>query len=490
MSNPWQQVFESHREQIEESYVAEKYGQHKSDESQETQALYDLRNKMKNMGKDAVIAYLKRSKMSPERKARLAKSLGISIAENFEVDDIQEVAPPGAKYERMVKHIKDKYKKGGLTDKEKSIAYATAWKAKNEANEEVEYIEEEAKILVRVTKEDGSVFQKKIPQSQLADYRKRYKTVVVVGGSEQSQSNTNAKNEEYVGEAHGEKPKRWWDDDDDGIGYEKGEVSGKFKKKKKTRKEEYSDWRSEFPELAEATKAQKSVEGKAHSSYESEEGEKKKRKKKSAKSECDCSHEMKESAEILAQELGGELVDITENIGKALGAALKTATKVVPKLKLGTEPAGKLATRTTSTAIVKAKPQTTAIVKAKPQTTAITKPQTKTTAITKTDTKTGQLVKVKPETTALTRTQTGQLVRLDPKTGAITQVVPQTTAITKSGTGGVPPKGPDVPSGPGGGKPNFPSDGPIKPSLPLGLPKIRFKPYLRDPVADTSTLKL
>ena len=26
------------------------------------------------------------------------------------------------------------------------------------------------------------------------------------------------------------KPKRWWDDDDDGIGYEKGEVSGKFRK--------------------------------------------------------------------------------------------------------------------------------------------------------------------------------------------------------------------------------------------------------------------
>ncbi|WJZ48019.1 hypothetical protein [Synechococcus phage DSL-LC03] len=479
MSNPWQQVFESHREQIEESYVAEKYGQHKSDESQETQALYDLRNKMKNMGKDAVVAYLKRSKMSPERKARLAKSLGISIAEEYIQEKVRNPYAIG-----MAAAMKATGDKPPL---EKSTI-KKAHKIAKKVEEELEYIEEEAKILVRVTKEDGSVFQKKIPQSQLADYRKRYKTVVVVGGSEQSQSNTNAKNEEYVGEA--KKTHRWWDDDGDDIGYEKGEVSGKFKKKKKTRKEEYSDWRSEFPELAEATKAQKSVEGKAHSSYESEEGEKKKRKKKSAKSECDCSHEMKESAEILAQELGGELVDITENIGKALGAALKTATKVVPKLKLGTEPAGKLATRTTSTAIVKAKPQTTAIVKAKPQTTAITKPQTKTTAITKTDTKTGQLVKVKPETTALTRTQTGQLVKLDPKTGAITQVVPQTTAITKSGTGGVPPKGPDVPSGPGGGKPNFPSDGPIKPSLPLGLPKIRFKPYLRDPVADTSTLKL
>jgi len=36
--------------------------------------------------------------------------------------------------------------------------------------------------------------------------------------------------EEVVDEA--KKAKRWWDDDGDGIGYEKGEVSGKFKKKK------------------------------------------------------------------------------------------------------------------------------------------------------------------------------------------------------------------------------------------------------------------
>jgi hypothetical protein len=46
-------------------------------------------------------------------------------------EQIDEKAPPGAKYERMVKHIKDKFSKNGLTAKEKSIAYATAWKAKN-----------------------------------------------------------------------------------------------------------------------------------------------------------------------------------------------------------------------------------------------------------------------------------------------------------------------------------------------------------------------
>jgi hypothetical protein len=44
---------------------------------------------------------------------------------------IAEKAPPGAKFERMVKHIKKGYSNDGLTDNEKSIAYATAWKAKN-----------------------------------------------------------------------------------------------------------------------------------------------------------------------------------------------------------------------------------------------------------------------------------------------------------------------------------------------------------------------
>ena len=44
----------------------------------------------------------------------------------------QESAPPTAKGERMVKHIKKGYADDGkLTDKERGIAYATAWKAHN-----------------------------------------------------------------------------------------------------------------------------------------------------------------------------------------------------------------------------------------------------------------------------------------------------------------------------------------------------------------------
>jgi hypothetical protein len=43
--------------------------------------------------------------------------------------------------------------------------------------------------------------------------------------------------------------KKWFDDDGDGIGYEEGEVSGKFKKKKKTVKESFSNWREDLVEV-------------------------------------------------------------------------------------------------------------------------------------------------------------------------------------------------------------------------------------------------
>ena len=51
-------------------------------------------------------------------------------------DRLEEKAPPGAKFERMVKHIKKGYSKDGLSAKEKSIAYATAWKAKKREESE------------------------------------------------------------------------------------------------------------------------------------------------------------------------------------------------------------------------------------------------------------------------------------------------------------------------------------------------------------------
>lgn len=74
------------------------------------------------------------------------------VKEEIGVIELDEKAPPGDKYERMVKHIKKGYSKDGkLTDKEKSIAYATAWKKKNEEFELSE------KKLDPVGKEDSDI---------------------------------------------------------------------------------------------------------------------------------------------------------------------------------------------------------------------------------------------------------------------------------------------------------------------------------------------
>ena len=45
------------------------------------------------------------------------------------------------------------------------------------------------------------------------------------------------------------KIRRWWDDDGDNIGYESGEVSGRFKRKKKSVKEGFSNWRRDLSEV-------------------------------------------------------------------------------------------------------------------------------------------------------------------------------------------------------------------------------------------------
>ena len=70
-----------------------------------------------------------------------------SVTTVKEEEELDEVAPPGAKYERMVKHIKSKLSKNGLTSKEKAIAYATAWKAKNNSVNEQDVSEEIGKAI-------------------------------------------------------------------------------------------------------------------------------------------------------------------------------------------------------------------------------------------------------------------------------------------------------------------------------------------------------
>ncbi len=109
-------------------------------------------------------------------------------------ETMSEVAPPGAKAERMVKHIKAGYAKDGkLTDKEKSIAYATAWKAKKagkveETNkEEVEETTTAGSVATAPAdapkgKKGGMVFGKGVYESKLEEsYKSRLEQMLTEG---------------------------------------------------------------------------------------------------------------------------------------------------------------------------------------------------------------------------------------------------------------------------------------------------------------------
>ena len=76
-------------------------------------------------------------KLKGKKEVKLKKGTSVTVMPKHpDTPDkalgVKEEAPPGKKYERMVKHIKKSYAKDGkLTKDEKSIAYATAWKHKN-----------------------------------------------------------------------------------------------------------------------------------------------------------------------------------------------------------------------------------------------------------------------------------------------------------------------------------------------------------------------
>jgi len=77
--------------------------------------------------------------ISVEKAQELLKQMNEGVAEE---------APPGDKAERMVRHIKKSYAKDGkITDKEKGIAYATAWKAHNSGKLEEQNMSDEQATL-------------------------------------------------------------------------------------------------------------------------------------------------------------------------------------------------------------------------------------------------------------------------------------------------------------------------------------------------------
>jgi hypothetical protein len=80
---------------------------------------------------------LNQQKLAAQKAGKVPVGSVQTSSFELEGDLVQEVAPPGDKFERMVKYVKGSYSKDGtLTKNEKSIAYATAWKAKNKSMEE------------------------------------------------------------------------------------------------------------------------------------------------------------------------------------------------------------------------------------------------------------------------------------------------------------------------------------------------------------------
>lgn len=86
---------------------------------------------------------------------------------------VTEVAPPGAKAERMVKHIKKSLSKDGrLSDKDKAIAYATTWKAHNDGKVE-EVQTDYQKRRQRERDVDAGRPVKTLPKNPQTDYAKK-----------------------------------------------------------------------------------------------------------------------------------------------------------------------------------------------------------------------------------------------------------------------------------------------------------------------------
>jgi hypothetical protein len=109
----------------------------------------DMKSKYESMGGgNWQYADREQNLSDEERKARGMETSMRQLANRIHAakkasEGLAEVAPPGAKAERMVKHIKKSYSKDGkITPKEKSIAYATAWKAHNKGKVEEQGVAE------------------------------------------------------------------------------------------------------------------------------------------------------------------------------------------------------------------------------------------------------------------------------------------------------------------------------------------------------------
>jgi len=150
-----------------------------------------------------------------------------------------------------------------------------------------------------VGKEDSDIDNDGVPNTKKDKYLKHRRDVI---------------KQEISTQKEAKEVKKWWDDDGDGIGYEEGEVSGKFKKKKKV-KEGFSNWRDDLREVIDVVD---------HQDNDKEIVE------KSVKNKIKINPSITEAI----QNLGGELIEMVEIDEKTLtDAETAKKEKIVKSMK-------------------------------------------------------------------------------------------------------------------------------------------------------------
>ena len=166
---------------------------------------------------------------SKERKEAGAAALARLNKEEIEIDEAGEKDPfgrPGGKYGGV--------KKGGGYDK--------GYQAMQKKLKELDKVKTEA--LDPVGKEDSDVDNDGKKGTNADKYLLKRRKAIGKAISTQEAKEV----------------KRWWDDDGDGKGYEEGEVSGKFKRKKREVKEGFSNWRQDLIEIADVIEKEENKE--------------------------------------------------------------------------------------------------------------------------------------------------------------------------------------------------------------------------------------
>jgi hypothetical protein len=214
------------------------------------------------------------------RQRTLAKAAALRAKKGITQEALDPFGRPGGK-------------SGGV---KKGDSYEKAHQANQREIEKIEsgkepatakrYREMKNEALDPVGKEDADIDNDGVPNTKKDKYLKHRRDVI---------------KQEISTQKEAKEVKKWWDDDGDGIGYEEGEVSGKFKKKKKV-KEGFSNWRDDLREVIDVVDHQDND---------------KKVSEKSVKNKIKINPSITEAV----KNLGGELIEMVEIDEKTLTSA-------------------------------------------------------------------------------------------------------------------------------------------------------------------------